>query len=61
MTTQFSNDRQNDRELTLDELEIVSGGDKAKASSGTGKPATYLQYDLTNCFVSGYSLSGSGL
>ncbi len=53
MTTQFSNERQNDRELTLDELEIVSGGDKAKASTGKGKPETYLQYNLTDCLLSG--------
>jgi hypothetical protein len=60
MTThKFS--KENDRELALDELEIVSGGGKAttKTSSGKGNSAQYLQYDLTECFVSGYSASGA--
>jgi hypothetical protein len=57
MTKQI-NRQTSDRELTLDELETVSGGD-AKAKTSTAKGTSqYLQYNLTECFVSSYSLSG---
>jgi hypothetical protein len=57
MTKQI-NRQTSDRELTLDELEIVSGGDtKAKTSTAKGT-SQYLQYNLSDCFISSYSLSG---
>jgi hypothetical protein len=55
MTTQSNNDRQNNRELSLDELEIVSAGD-GKASSGTRTSSqTYMRYDFKQVFVTSIS------
>jgi hypothetical protein len=47
---------QKDRELTLQELEAVSGGGTKTASSATKPPAkveTYLTYTLENTLISG--------
>jgi hypothetical protein len=53
-THRLSTDRWNDRELTLDELEIVSGGNKAKASSGKNSPTDYLEMNLETCYITSY-------
>jgi hypothetical protein len=57
MTTQFNNDRQTDSELSLDELEIVSGGDKNSSSthsssssdSGNSDKLSYLTFTMKDC------------
>jgi len=59
-TRKFSNDRQSDCELSLDELGIVSGGDKAASGKGTSNSRkNYLTINLTNCYITSMSLSGA--
>jgi hypothetical protein len=43
-----NNDRQNDRELSLDDLESVSGG---KPANNTQAPMKYLEFKLKDALI----------
>jgi len=51
--TKFNTEATAIRELTTDELDLISGGSK-DAKKGTEKEQTYLVVKLEECFVSSY-------
>lgn len=49
-----SNDRRNDRELSLDDLESVSAGKPAQNTHEA--PVKYLELKLTDALISSYQI-----
>jgi hypothetical protein len=54
MSRQPHNETQRETELTEQQLETVTGGDKSKTTSTTQTKQTYYKITMTNVLISSY-------